>query len=221
MSKIRFKKLRLWLVYPVFIVYPFVARMTDASYYIGLSLMVLGLLIRFWASGYISKSRTLATSGPYAYTRNPLYLGNFVLGLGVSAVSNNVWLILYYALSFVILYIGTIKEEQAVLQEKFGQEYRDYIASVPMFLPTFKLYKKSAQGKFDIVQSFKNGEFIRLFGFLLLMVLIALWRSFIVKREHLNRGNMLSIFLFVVFLQLLWFNIYIRRKSEEKRRQNL
>ena len=221
MSRIRFKKLRLWLVYPVFIVYPFVARMTDVSYYSGLVLMALGLLVRFWASGYISKSRTLATSGPYAYTRNPLYLGNFILGLGVSVVSNNIWLILYYTLSFTILYIGTIKEEQKVLQEKFGQQYHDYVALVPMFLPSFGSYKKSAKGNFNIVQSFKNGEFIRIFGFLLLMVLMALWRSFIVKREHLNRGNSLSIFLFVVFLQLLWFNIYIRRKSEEKRRQDL
>ena len=135
MKKIRFKKLRLWLVYPVFIVFPFLARMTDVSYYLGLGLMFSGLAIRFWASGYIFKSRTLATSGPYAFTRNPLYLGNFVLGLGVSIVSGNPWLILYYVVSFSWLYIGTIREEQEVLEEKFGGAYCDYRASVPMFLP--------------------------------------------------------------------------------------
>jgi protein-S-isoprenylcysteine O-methyltransferase Ste14 len=217
MSKIRFKKLRLWLVYPVFIVYPFVVRMTDFSYYAGLALMGLGLAIRFWASGYISKSRTLATSGPYAYTRNPLYLGNFVLGLGVSVVSNNIWFIFYYIVSFSILYIGTIWEEQEVLREKFGQVYLDYRNAVPMFLPAPWPYTKSQKSPFSITQSFKNGEFIRIFGFLVLMVTISLCRAFFVRRQHMSRGNMMLIFLFVVFLQLLWFNIYVRRKSEKGR----
>jgi hypothetical protein len=216
MKKIRFKKLRLWLAYPVFIIFPFVAHVSDFSFSAGIILMVAGLLVRFWASGFISKSRTLATSGPYAYTRNPLYLGNFILGLGIVIISNNLWLILYYIVSFTILYIGTILEEQKVLEEKFGKAYLEYTSCVPMFLPSGKAWSKSEKKSFNIRQSFKNGEFIRIFGFLLLIFSLALWRSFVLKKEHLNFGNKTEILLFVVFFVFLWFNIIIRRKSEKR-----
>lgn len=216
MKKIRFKKLRLWLAYPVFIIFPFVAHVSDFSFSTGIILMAAGLLVRFWASGFISKSRTLATSGPYAYTRNPLYLGNFILGLGIVIISNNLWLILYYIITFMILYIGTIREEQKVLEEKFGKAYLEYTSCVPMFLPSAKAWSKSEKKSFSIRQSFKNGEFIRIFGFLLLILSLALWRSFVLKKEHLNFGNKTEILLFVVFFVFLWFNIIIRRKSEKR-----
>lgn len=216
MARIRFKKLRLWLVYPFFLVYFFVARVTDFSFFIGVVFMCLGMFLRFWASGYISKSRTLATSGPYAYTRNPLYLGNFILGFGISFISNNIWLIIYYLVSFSILYLGTIKEEEKVLKEKFGDAYLNYIASVPVFFPFAKAYKHSDKKRFDINLSFKNGEFIRFYGFSLLILSFYLWRSFVLKKEHLEKTNTTAIFIFVVFLFLLCFNILIRRRSERR-----
>jgi len=216
MKKIRFKKLRLWLVYPVFIIYPFVARMTDSSYWLGAGVMLLGLVVRFWASGYISKSRTLATSGPYAYTRNPLYLGNFILGLGVVVMSCNIWLALYYFVTFCILYVGTITEEQEVLEGKFGDAYHDYVACVPMFFPSIKAYRKAEKKPFSLKQSFKNGEFIRISGFLVLAVFMFLWYSFFVAKKGFDEASAIALILFVVFLFFLWFNIYIRRKSERK-----
>ncbi len=224
MLKIRFKKLRLWMAYPIFLVYPFVARITDLSYLLGACLMFLGLGIRFWASGHISKSRHLATSGPYAYTRNPLYVGNLVAGLGIVAISNNIWLILYYLAAFSVLYIGTIREEEESLEEKFAGAYRDYVRAVPAFLPSFKKYPNAEKKPFDLNQSFKNGEFIRLSGFIVLIIFIYLLQSFVVKREPLSKHNACALLLFMVFLSLLWFNIIIRRKSErsersERRRQ--
>ncbi len=218
MAKIRFKKLRLWMMYPIFIAYPFVARITPFSYIAGAMLMLLGLGIRFWASGHISKSRLLATSGPYAYIRNPLYVGNFILGLGIAVIPNNIWLLLYYMITFTVLYIGTIKEEQENLEEKFGQAYRDYVTCVPAFLPYGKAYKNAEKKRFDIHQSFKNGEFIRLCGFLILLIFIYLWWSFVLKREPFGKDNVFALFLFVVFLLLLWFNISIRRKNEARGR---
>ncbi|QAT17457.1 hypothetical protein BU251_06885 [Candidatus Velamenicoccus archaeovorus] len=218
MQKIRFKKLRLWLVYPLFLVYPFLARITDVSLWVGIAVELVGLGVRFWASGYISKSRVLTTAGPYAYVRNPLYLGNFIVGLGVVIVANNMWLLLYYFLGFLILYAGTIREEQQVLEEKFGAAYREYLRSVPMMFPAPRRYSKADIRPFDIRQSFKNGEFIRVCGFLLLAVFLFLWFSLFVKREGVTAATLWGIILFVVFSGLLCFNIIIRRNSEREGR---
>lgn len=215
--KIRFKKLRLWLAYPFFIVYPFLVRPTNFSFSLGVAVMALGMVLRFWASGHISKSTLLATSGPYAYTRNPLYLGNFIIGLGIGIISAHRGLLAYYIFVFSILYLGTIQEEQKNLEKKFGEAYQSYLACVPAFFPSLRAYQKAEKKKFDIRLSFKNGEFIRLSGFSLLILFFYLWRSFVLQKDHLQKANTAVIFVFVVFLFLLWFNIFIRRKSEEKR----
>jgi protein-S-isoprenylcysteine O-methyltransferase Ste14 len=216
MKKISFKKLRLWFMYPLFFVYPFVAKANDIYFLCGVFFIILGLSIRFWASGYIMKSRVLATSGPYAYTRNPLYLGNFILGFGIAAISGSLWLVFYYFLAFLILYVGTIKEEQASLEAKFGSSYRDYTASVPMFFPSLKPYERSDKSGFSLKQSFKNGEFIRFFGFLLVPITFYLFSSLVLKKEYFNSASQVAVLLFIVFFALLWFNIYIRRKSQKE-----
>jgi protein-S-isoprenylcysteine O-methyltransferase Ste14 len=216
MQKIRFKKLRLWLVYPVFIVYPFLAHITDASLWTGIAVELLGLGVRFWASGYISKSRVLTTAGPYAYVRNPLYLGNFIVGLGVVIAANNMWMLLYYFLSFLVLYAGTIREEEEVLKEKFGAAYSEYLESVPMLLPSLRRFDKADTRPFSIKQSFKNGEFIRICGFLLLAVFLFLWYSLFVKKDGFTGATLWGIILFVVFSGLLCFNVIIRRNSERR-----
>lgn len=215
-KKVRFKKLRLWLAYPIFFVYPFAAKMTDFSFFAGALLILLGLVVRFWASGYISKSRALAVCGPYAYTRNPLYLGNFILGFGIIFIANSFWLACYYLLAFTFLYIGTIKEEQEGLQKKFGAPYIDYMAHVPMFWPSFKPWRSGENKVFSLQQSFKNGEFIRICGFLLLVIFFYICKIFFVGKESLFPGHSLVVIVFIVFLLLLWFNIYIRRKKERK-----
>ena len=218
MIKVRYKKLRLWMMYPIFVIYPFVARVTPFSYMVGFELVLVALIIRFWASGHISKSHVLATSGPYAFTRNPLYIGNFILGLGISVIANNIWLLIYYIIVFIFLYIGTIKDEEVFMKERFGQAFNDYVAGVPAFFPSWRPYKKAEKKKFDIKQSFKNGEFIRICGFLILLIFIDLWWSLWLKKGFLGINNIFALFLFVVFLLLLWFNIFIRRQSEAKRR---
>lgn len=212
---IRYKKLRLWLVYPAFIVYPFVARMGNPSFALGMAFMCAGLLIRFWASGYIKKSRVLTTAGPYAYTRNPLYVGNFLLGLGVAVASSHPALILYYMATFLFVYAGTIRDEERVLEEKFGSAYAAYRAAVPTFFTSFSPYKKSGKEDFDIRQSFKNGEFIRIAGFILLMLTLNLWRACAIRKESwLEQGFLIT--LFMVFFALLWLNIAVRRRSERR-----
>jgi protein-S-isoprenylcysteine O-methyltransferase Ste14 len=217
-KKVPFKKLRLWLVYPIFIILPLVARITPASWTIATFLILTGLAVRFWASGYITKSHRLTTSGPYAYMRNPLYVGNLLLGIGIVLVANNVWLFLIYLVAFYFFYAGTIREEEAVLGEKFGDAFKDYIKNVPVFFPNAKRYARAEEKPFDFKQSFKNGEFIRFFGFLLLPPFFYLWQSLVVHKGPFDRGDRSAFAVFLVFFALMWFNIFIRRQAEKKRR---
>ncbi len=214
MKKVSYKKLRLWLVYPFFVLYPLLARMTDVSFFWGAVLMIAGLAIRFWASGYLKKSRSLATSGPYAYTRNPLYLGNFILGLGVSVIANNIWLTLYYIATFSYAYIGTISDEEKLLYEKFGQAYNDYLKNVPAFFPSLKAYRASEKSPFELRQSFRNGEFIRVCGFSMLILFFYILHQLRSRESGVSIDSKIAVSLFVVFSLLLWFNISIRKRKE-------
>src|SRR6267142_808168 len=79
------------------------ARPRPVTLLAGVTVSVLGLLLRAWAAGHIRKNSELATSGPYAHTRNPLYLGNFLLGLGFTIGSGR-WVL---ALLFAALFLGS------------------------------------------------------------------------------------------------------------------
>lgn len=86
-------------------------------------------------TGSVGASK-LVTSGPYSYTRNPLYVGNILiyLGIGIMSMALFPWLQLIALVWFVFQYTLIVKEEEHFLREKFGQEYADYCAKVPRFL---------------------------------------------------------------------------------------
>jgi len=102
---------------------------------VGFALAMVGEALRIWASGHIEKTRRLATGGPYAHTRNPLYLGSLLIALGVAVASASLPVMLAVAAYFAAFYPSVIKEEAAFLESKFPQEYRDWARSVPAFLP--------------------------------------------------------------------------------------
>src|SRR5690348_1568810 len=100
----------------------------------GCVLTVMGLLIRAAASGHIRKNRELTTTGPYAYTRNPLYLGSLLIAAGFIVAARSPWIALVAALMLLFVYIPVIRAEEKYLSTLFP-EYRDYAASVPRLLP--------------------------------------------------------------------------------------
>ena len=111
------------------------ARPTPLSLVLGLPLALLGEAIRLWASGHIEKTRTLATGGPYAHTRSPLYLGSLLLGLGVAVAAASPWVALAVAAYFLAFYPSVMREEAGFLGRKFGADYEAWAAAVPPFLP--------------------------------------------------------------------------------------
>ena len=125
------------------IVFIVAARPTGVSIAVGAAAAVIGLLIRAWASGHIRKGEELAVTGPYSYTRNPLYLGSFILGLGFTGATAVRWLGVVFALLFLSINLPVMRIEATDIREAFGNEYDDYAANVPMFLPRLTAWRKA------------------------------------------------------------------------------
>jgi len=99
----------------------------------GLVLVLLGLVLRVWAAGHLKKFQGLTVSGPYRRTRNPLYLGSFLVGLGFTVAGAQPWLIGLFLLLFFALYFPVIKMEEREM-EGLGDSYKAYRAAIPRFL---------------------------------------------------------------------------------------
>ena len=97
--------------------------------------VVLGEAVRVWASGHIEKTRSLAMGGPYAHTRNPLYVGSLLIAIGVSLISGHAAAVAAIAVYFVAFYPAVMREEELFLREKFENEYSEWARSVPLFIP--------------------------------------------------------------------------------------
>jgi protein-S-isoprenylcysteine O-methyltransferase Ste14 len=110
-------------------------RPTPLSLALGLPLVLLGEALRLWASGHIEKTKALATGGPYAHTRNPLYVGSLLIAAGVAVAGATWWVALAAAVYFLAFYPSVIREEADFLAKKFGEEYTLWAAEVPLFLP--------------------------------------------------------------------------------------
>lgn len=110
------------------------ARPTPLSLLLGLPLALAGEAIRVWASGHIEKTKWLATGGPYAHSRNPLYVGSLLIALGVAVACASPWVVLAVTLYFAAFYPSVMHEEAAFLVKKFP-EYGEWAAGVPLFVP--------------------------------------------------------------------------------------
>jgi protein-S-isoprenylcysteine O-methyltransferase Ste14 len=101
---------------------------------IGLPVASVGLLLRAWATGHLAKDQRLATSGPYAYIRNPLYAGTLIVAAGIVIASSDAWLAIVFAAVFLFVYLPTIELEEQHLRGKFP-DYAAYANSVPRLIP--------------------------------------------------------------------------------------
>jgi protein-S-isoprenylcysteine O-methyltransferase Ste14 len=118
-----------------FILVVALARPTLDSLAASLPFVLAGEAIRIWASGHIEKTRALATGGPYAHSRNPLYFGSLLLGVGVGMATASPWPLVATILYFAAFYPSVIVEEGHFLSEKFPEEYEAWAREVPLFLP--------------------------------------------------------------------------------------
>jgi protein-S-isoprenylcysteine O-methyltransferase Ste14 len=170
-------RVRLGYVLALFVL--FFARPTPTFMTVGASVGLIGLWLRAYAAGYLHKQEVLTVTGPYAYTRNPLYLGSAVLALG-AGIATRSWisgaiLVVYFA----VVYSVVIRREERELLGHHGEAFRNYAAAVPLFLPRLAAAKLpgSSAGQFSFAQYKKNHEYRAALGYLLLLVaLLILWR---------------------------------------------
>lgn len=131
------------------------SRPTPKSLAIGLPVSLCGLALRAWAAGHLAKDRRLATSGPYSFTRNPLYLGTLITAMGFAAAGDSAALAILFGALFALVYLPAIElEEQHLSGLLIG--YTAYAARVPLLLPrwpnglgynrfSFALYKTNRE----------------------------------------------------------------------------
>jgi protein-S-isoprenylcysteine O-methyltransferase Ste14 len=136
---------------------------------VGGAIAFVGLLVRAWASGHIMKNDRLATTGPYAHTRNPLYFGSFLIGAGF-AVAAHVSLVLVVVLFWLLVYAPTMERERRNIRGRFPDAYDEYERNVPAFFPrptpwrgpgnaghvpwSFELYMKHGEWKAALAYAF-------------------------------------------------------------------
>jgi protein-S-isoprenylcysteine O-methyltransferase Ste14 len=108
---------------------------TPRSILAAVPFFVLGEAVRLWASGHIEKTLRLATGGPYAHTRNPLYVGSALLAAGVAVACASLWAAAAVTLYLAAFYPAVIREETAFLRRKFEGAYETWASAVPVFVP--------------------------------------------------------------------------------------
>lgn len=130
-----------------------------------LLLVVPGLLLRAYASGYVKKNAALTVTGPYAYTRNPLYLGSMITAFGFALASRSISVAILLALLFAVIYGPTILSEEEFLRTAFPQ-FDDYARQVPRLFPrlTPARLNGARSGGFSRVLYWKHREYNALLG---------------------------------------------------------
>ncbi len=130
-----FTRHRILATAPIAVLLIMLARPTLMLLVVGGALVVIGEISRIWASGYIDKNRELATAGPYAHTRNPLYVANLILLIGFCVMSGSLWAGILALAAFAIIYRPVIHDEAEYMAKLFGKDYQRWLEHVPLFSP--------------------------------------------------------------------------------------
>jgi protein-S-isoprenylcysteine O-methyltransferase Ste14 len=157
------------------------ARPSWQTLILGGVVALIGLALRAWSAGHIRKNAALATSGPYSYTRNPLYLGSFLLGVGFTIAAGRWFLAIPFAALFLGIYYPVMRVEASDLAKLFGEDYRRYADAVPLFLPRLSPYRdeKTKGLKFDASLYMRYREYQAALGLLVALGLLALKAVFV------------------------------------------
>jgi protein-S-isoprenylcysteine O-methyltransferase Ste14 len=151
------RRIRVPLGFAFAALYLWLAKPTAVSIPIGLVLIISGLAIRALASGHVQKNAQLTTTGPYGYTRNPLYLGSVILAVGFAISARNWWIGAGLVLMFLAIYLPVIRGEENFLRERFP-EFAEYASQVPRLLPRLS-YFSDARGRFSWDLYWKHREY--------------------------------------------------------------
>jgi protein-S-isoprenylcysteine O-methyltransferase Ste14 len=154
----------------IVVVFAWFSRPTPQSLAWGIPISLCGLALRAWAAGCLAKNQQLATGGPYAYTRNPLYLGTLLVAAGLAIASRSTGLALLFAAVFLLVYLPVIQNEEQHLRKLFP-EYALYADRVPTLVGRASgLPRSGAPFQWSLYR--KNQEYQAAAGYLAGLVLL-------------------------------------------------
>jgi protein-S-isoprenylcysteine O-methyltransferase Ste14 len=151
------RRIRIPLGFLSAIGFVWLARPTRTSLIAGPLVMIPGLLLRGLASGHVQKDKQLTTSGPYAYTRNPLYLGSLMMAAGFAVAAGSWWIVAMMVVMFALIYVPVIAGEEGYLRQTFP-EYADYARHVPRMFPRLTPYGNQ-QSAYSSARYWKHREY--------------------------------------------------------------
>lgn len=172
------QRIRVPLGFLFAIVFLIFARPTPLTLAIGSVVVCVGVLIRAWASGHIRKAKTLAVSGPYGFSRNPLYLGSLILGLGFTVAAGVWWLAILFCILFLGIYLPVMRVEIGDMRRIFGEEFDEYERNVPMLIPRFTVWRNTGE-KFDFQLYSQYREYRAAIGAAVVIAILALKAYFL------------------------------------------
>jgi hypothetical protein len=132
------------------------SKPTLRCWLLGIPLVVIGELIRFWSAGHLRKNEGVITSGPYGYVRNPLYVGSFFIFCGLCIMTNRWEAGVVFMAVFIAFHAGAASHEEQFLMETFGDDYAQYCRRVPRLIP--RLISRGGAGKYSMVLALHNRE---------------------------------------------------------------
>ncbi len=182
------RRIRVPLGFVFAVLYVWLARPTVLSIIVGGVIAAFGVLIRALASGHVKKNAELTMTGPYAYSRNPLYVGSIVIGVGFGVAALSWWIALGLLMLFLAIYIPVIRSEEAFLRSQFS-EFDDYCRRVPRFIGIVHGTKVTGgnqeghpQGAFSRELYFKHREYNAALGTLAMLLVLAAKLLWLMKR---------------------------------------
>jgi protein-S-isoprenylcysteine O-methyltransferase Ste14 len=156
------RRIRVPLGFAFAVFYLWIARPTWNSILLGTLIASPGVVLRALASGHVKKNEELTTSGPYAYTRNPLYLGSLIMAIGFAIAARSIWVVFLMLLMFFAIYLPVIRSEEEFLRQRFPA-FNHYAQNVPRLFPRWTAYEKTA-GAFSRPLYWRHREYNAILG---------------------------------------------------------
>ena len=169
------KRIRVPMGFAFVVLYLWLARPTLMFIALSLILVIPGIWLRAYASGYVKKNTELTVTGPYAFTRNPLYLGSMLIAFGFALASRSIWIAVALAVLFALIYVPVIRSEEVFLRSKFDA-FDAYAARVPRLLPRLVRAQtdNGERGSFSAALYRKHREYNALIGAVAIYAALAL-----------------------------------------------
>jgi protein-S-isoprenylcysteine O-methyltransferase Ste14 len=212
----RLFKFRFAVFYPVVLYLALFCNIDRRYLFPGTMVMLAGAAVRLWSNCYAIKMDKLTTSGPYAFVRNPLYLGTAMIMLGVAVVLNIYPLGGVFFAVAAIVYYRTIRSEERMLTKKFGEDFLDYLRHVPAMIPRLTPYTKGEKWPFSRQRLWESREHKILIWLAIAVIAFLLKETLWVERQSVTSGAVGLIALAVALTLLDLLGEVVRKRQKKK-----